>query len=171
MMRRCTSVLQHLSMPAMLISTGIVGIMTATVAVASSLAPATLAPAPAVPAVASPATGGLQVLFGLIVVLGLLAGAAWLLKRYGPVRGVGSSNIKIIGGVSVGNRERVIVVEVADQWIVVGVAPGQVSALSTMPRQEDASPIASTAARGANAPASNFSGWLKQTIDKRNGIR
>ena len=113
----------------------------------------------------APASAGnlIQVLLGLVVVLALMAGTAWILKRMG-VAGVGANNVaKVIGGVSVGNRERVVVVEVADQWIVVGVAPGRVNALSTMPRQE-------TAAISEETPgAKNFSAWLKQTIEKRNG--
>jgi flagellar protein FliO/FliZ len=114
---------------------------------------------------AAPASPGnlIQVLLGLVVVLALMAGAAWTLKRMG-VAGVGANNVaKVIGGVSVGNRERVVVVEVADQWIVVGVAPGRVNALSTMPRQE-------TAPMSEGIPGTkNFSAWLKQTIEKRNG--
>jgi flagellar protein FliO/FliZ len=132
-------------------------------------------PATATPYASTAAGGGLQVLFGLIVVLGLMAGAVWLLKRFGPTRSPGSADIKVVGGVSVGNRERVVVVEVGDQWIVVGVAPGQVNALSTLPRQSHASAPSLEAAdtdrtgRIAGEPAKNFSSWLKQTIDKRNG--
>lgn len=112
----------------------------------------------------APASAGslLQVLFGLIVVLALMAGAAWMMKRMGVAGGAAGNVAKIVGGVSVGNRERIVVVEVADQWIVVGVAPGRVSAVSTMPRQE----IPHTAPAPADAP--NFASWLKQTIDKRN---
>ncbi|MDQ9170827.1 flagellar biosynthetic protein FliO [Oxalobacteraceae bacterium R-40] len=116
-------------------------------------------------AAAPTATGsGLQVLFGMVVVLGLLMGVAWWLKRFGPVRGTGNSAAKIVGGVSVGTRERVMVVEVGDQWIVIGVAPGSVNALSTMPRQEHVPQDDMQ----MQSP-SNFSGWLKQTIDRRNG--
>ena len=113
----------------------------------------------------SGSTGGvLQVLFGLIFVLGLMAAAAWLLKRFGAARIASSgATARVIGGVSVGGRERVVVVEIADQWIVVGVAPGRVNALTTMPRQE-------VFAAPAMPPISkNFSTWLKQTIEKRNG--
>jgi flagellar protein FliO/FliZ len=125
-----------------------------------------LATLPAHAAEAAPAGNLLQVLAGLVAVLALMAGAAWLLKRMG-VAGVAGNNVaRVVGGVSVGNRERVVVVEIADQWIVVGVAPGRVSALSTMPRQE--TPTTTLAHPGA-APAPNFSAWLKQTIDKRNG--
>jgi len=116
-------------------------------------------------AAAAPASAGslLQVLVGLVVVLALMGGAAWTLKRMG-MAGTGSNSVaRVVGGVSVGNRERVVVVEVGEQWIVVGVAPGRVNALSTMPRQE----TAAIAPQGDNAK--NFSAWLKQTIDKRNG--
>ena len=111
------------------------------------------------------AGGFFQVLLGLLAVLAVLGAIAWLLKRFNLSRIAGNAPVKIIGGVSVGNRERVIVVEVADQWIVVGVAPGQVNALSTLARPEDA-------AMPAPAPSlqagDNFATWLKQKIDKRN---
>lgn len=114
-------------------------------------------------AVPSSASGLFQVLLGLIVVLGLLAGTAWIIRHLGLARPSSASAVKIIGGASVGTRERIVLVEVADQWIVVGVAPGSVNALTTMPRQEgyaqtDPAPV-----------GKNFSAWLKQTIEKRNG--
>jgi flagellar protein FliO/FliZ len=109
----------------------------------------------------------LQTIVGLVLVLGLLAGLAWFLKRFGPKAGGGSANLHIVGALNLGGRERIIVVEVGDQWIVVGASPGRVNALVTMPRQEGG------ALHGASlhphaAPASSFSEWLKQTIDKRN---
>ncbi|WP_051516464.1 flagellar biosynthetic protein FliO [Herbaspirillum sp. RV1423] len=118
------------------------------------------ASAPALPS----STGSVfTMLLGLVAVLALMAGIAWLFKRSGLVQGANSNAVaKIIGGVSVGTRERVMVIEVADQWIVIGVAPGRVNTLATMPRQEHVAASASTA-------SANFSSWLKQTIDKRNG--
>lgn len=123
----------------------------------------------AAPAAASaPDSAGslLQVLFGLVAVLGLMAGAAWLLKRLnGAGTGPGSA-VRIVGGVSVGSRERVLVLEVGEQWIVVGVGAGRVNALSTMPRQAD------TAIAAPAAPAGpNFSGWLRQISERRNASR
>lgn len=114
---------------------------------------------------ATPTTASLlQVLLGLIAVLALMAGAAWLLKRFGAARGSGNSVVRIVGGVSVGNRERVLVVEVGNQWVVVGVAPGRVNALASMPCQENPAPPDSGA-----PPVKSFSAWLKQTADKRHG--
>lgn len=118
-------------------------------------------PAAVVPSATS-AGNLLQVLLGLIVVLGLMALLAWVLRRFNAGKALGNSDIRIIGGVSVGTRERVVVVEIADQWIVVGVAPGRVNALATMHKQEVS--VATDA-----VPAKNFSNWLAQTLDKRNG--
>lgn len=129
------------------------------------LAACSMAHAAETAAPASSAGGLFQVLLGLVVVLGLMAAAAWSIRRMGLVKNTSASNVKIVGGVNVGNRERVLVVEVADQWIVVGVAPGRVNALSTMPKREmPAAPVAPM----ADAGPQNFSAWLKQTIDKRN---
>lgn len=78
----------------------------------------------------------LQVLLGLLFVLALLAGAAWMLRRVGQVPGLGNRAIKTIGAAAVGTRERVVLLEVSGTWILIGVAPGQVRALATMPRGE-----------------------------------
>jgi flagellar protein FliO/FliZ len=111
-------------------------------------------------------TGGvLQTIFALMFVLALLVGAAWALKRFGPKNfGGGNSNVKLVGALSVGARERILVVEVGEQWIVVGASPGRMNALATMPRQES-----TEAAVNTPLPTANFAAWLKQTIDKRDG--
>jgi flagellar biosynthetic protein FliO len=128
-----------------------------------------VSPAPAPGPVTMPAgstTGSLlQTLFALIVVLAVLGALAWFLKRYGPKAGGGGANLRIVGSLNLGGRERLLVVEVGNQWIVVGASPGRVNALATMPKQEG---IEGTAALAQHAPSANsFADWLKQTIDKR----
>ena len=148
-------------------------------AVAADAVPAA-APAPAPVPVAAPsaqvtmpsgsATGSLlQTMFALIAVLALLAAMAWFLKRYGPRTGGGTANLRIVGSLGLGGRERLLVVEVGDQWIVVGASPGRVNALATMPRQDGATAAAgeATLSPHTQGPANNFADWLKQTIDKR----
>lgn len=79
--------------------------------------------------------GLLQATLGLALVLGMIVAVAWVVKRLTPgsLRGTGVP-LTIVASQSVGQRERVVVVEVADQWLVLGVAPGRVSALSTLPK-------------------------------------
>lgn len=119
--------------------------------------------APAIAPAISPVGGLFQILFGLIAVLAIMAFAAWSYKKIGPVTTSNQLPVKVIGGVSVGNREKIMVVEVADQWIVVGVTSNQINTLSTLPKQEQF-----LDEQKAINPSEQFSTWLKRTIDKRN---
>jgi len=117
------------------------------------------------PPPAAPGAGSLmQTTLALLFVLALLVGGAWFLKRFGP-RNLGGAGgtVKLVGSLSLGTRERILVVEVGEQWIVVGASPGRMNALATMPRQEN-----SEAAVPATLQTANFAEWFKQTIDKRN---
>ena len=108
----------------------------------------------------------MQTIFGLTFVLAMLALFAWAMKRFGPRPQAGAAGLRIVGALNLGGRERLMVVEIGDQWIVVGASPGRVNALATMPKQEAAP---GEATLNPYAPsATSFSEWLKQTIDKRN---
>jgi flagellar biosynthetic protein FliO len=138
------------------------------------VAPRPVTPGPAVPPVAMPAgssTGSLlQTLSALIVVLAVLGALAWFLKRYGPKVGGGNANLRVVGSLNLGGRERIVVVEVGNEWIVVGASPGRINALATMPRQDvqNGDTHSANAALAPHAPAAHsFADWLKQTIDKR----
>jgi flagellar protein FliO/FliZ len=128
-------------------------------------APAAL-PAPSAPSAPSATGSLLQTTLALLFVLALLVGLAWFLKRFGPKNfGGGSNTVRLVGALSVGARERILVVEVGEQWIVVGASPGRMNALATMPRQE----LPDHAPAPAGLQGANFAEWFKQTIEKRNG--
>lgn len=77
-----------------------------------------------------------QALVGLLIVLGMLYGFFWLLRRFGPVQSGAQGVVKVVGGVMLGPRERLVVVEVENTWVLVGVASGHVSALHTLAKPE-----------------------------------
>ncbi|SHG44571.1 flagellar biosynthetic protein FliO [Massilia sp. CF038] len=122
-------------------------------------------PQPAQPPVATSAGNLVQTITGLLLVLGALALFAWGMKRFGPKAQAGAGGLRIVGGLNLGGRERIVLVEVGDQWIVVGASPGRVNALATMPRQET---VPAPLSGDTQVPASSFAAWLKQTIDQRN---
>ena len=70
-----------------------------------------------------------QTLLGLIAVLALIVGLAWGIKRFGRLPGTGNSNIRVEGGVSLGPRERAVLLNVDGTRLLVGVAPGRVQTL------------------------------------------
>jgi flagellar protein FliO/FliZ len=83
-----------------------------------------------------PVMGLLQVVFALLLVLGAIGVFAWLMRRFVPGHGAGGGVLKVVGGVMVGPRERLVVVEVGDTWLLVGVAASNVRLVHSMPRPE-----------------------------------
>jgi len=76
-----------------------------------------------------------KVIWGLFVVIAIIIALAWLLKRMTHIQTGGLSVAHIVGAVSVGTRERVVVLEIANRWIVVGVAPGQITAIANLDKE------------------------------------
>ncbi|MBU9563263.1 flagellar biosynthetic protein FliO [Burkholderia multivorans] len=113
-------------------------------AIASSVVVGSAAPSLGVGAV-------LQTLVGLAVVIGLVFGCAWLARRFGfqPARRGGP--LKLVSSVAVGAKESATIVEIGDTWLVLGVAPGNVRLLHTLPAGSAA--VASTDAAAGIAPS------------------
>jgi flagellar protein FliO/FliZ len=86
--------------------------------------------------------GMLRATLGLALVLALIFGAGWVMRRLAPARAGGHGPLRVIGTQALGTRERIVLVEVGDQWLVVGVAPGSVQGLATLPRGELPPPAA-----------------------------
>ncbi|AYY98757.1 flagellar biosynthetic protein FliO [Burkholderia multivorans] len=93
----------------------------------------------------------LQTLVGLAVVIGLVFGCAWLARRFGfqPARRGGP--LKVVSSVAVGAKESATIVEIGDTWLVLGVAPGNVRLLHTLPA--GSAVVASTDAAAGIAPS------------------
>jgi flagellar protein FliO/FliZ len=116
------------------------------------------------PAAAPGAVTGqiLSLVIGMAVVLAVIAAAAWLLKRIAPRTYGSSSVLRVVAGAAVGQRERVVIIEIGSTWLVLGVAPGCVNTLHQMPRAADG--------ERALAPPdaqSSFAQWLRKFMEKR----
>jgi flagellar protein FliO/FliZ len=98
--------------------------------------PTIAAPEAPAPAPAGGASGLLQAGLGMLLVLGLIFLCAWAARRFGLQRFGGAGAVKVVASAMVGQRERVVVVEVAGTWLVLGVAAGRVNALHTMTAQD-----------------------------------
>lgn len=102
----------------------------------------------------------LQTALGLAVVIGVLFLAAYLLRKLNGGRGFGSNGpLRVVGGLMIGTRERIVLVEVGDTWLVVGLVPGQIRTLHTLPKGELKTP-----GDGDRL----FAQWLKQITERRN---
>ena len=77
-----------------------------------------------------------QIIFSLLLVLAAIVLVAWLLKRMNVAQQGSGNLLKILGGVAIGQRERIVLVEVKDTWLIIGVGPGQIRTLHTLQKQE-----------------------------------
>ncbi|MBI0326818.1 flagellar biosynthetic protein FliO [Burkholderia plantarii] len=96
----------------------------------------------------------MQTLVGLAVVIGLVFGCAWLARRFGFQPAKRGGALKVVASVAVGGKESATVVEIGDTWLVLGVAPGNVRLLHTLPAGSPGIASATSATADGGAPAS-----------------
>lgn len=104
-------------------------------ALAASMAVLAAEPTAATTVGSTPAgLGGqvLQLVLGLLLVVGLIFFLAWLLRR---VQGVGPGNgqvIEVLGSRAIGPRDRLLLVQVGKEQILLGHSPGDIKALHVL---------------------------------------
>ncbi len=76
--------------------------------------------------------GLLGAVFALLLVLGLIIGLAWLLKRMPGSGFRPADGLRVVASLTVGTKERVVVVDVNGEQLLLGVSPGGVRALHTL---------------------------------------
>lgn len=105
-----------------------------------------------------------QIIFSLLLVLAAVVLVGWLLKRMNLSQQGAGNQLKMIGGIAIGQRERIVLVELDDTWIVVGVGPGQIRTLHTCakPEGETAIPDPAASAESAGKFSALLSSMLKQ---------
>lgn len=133
----------------------------------SLLSPAIAFSAEAVNKTAAPSASDSlgRMVFGTVVVLLVIAGIAWVLRRVLPGQGLSQTGvIKQVGGVQLGPRERVVVLEVSGRWLVVGVSPGQMTALGEVEPQVAAPVITNTSSSHGIDPQASFAVRLQQAM-------
>jgi flagellar protein FliO/FliZ len=77
-----------------------------------------------------------QVSLALAFVIGLIVFSAWLVRRLSLLPMSNGQTLRVVSGVMVGSKERVVVVEVEGNWLVLGVTPSAVNLLHTMDAPE-----------------------------------
>lgn len=73
----------------------------------------------------------LQVLLGLLFVLGLVFAAAWLMRRVGQGTFTAGNQIKVMAAMPLGTRERVVLVDVGGQQLLLGITATSINTLHT----------------------------------------
>ncbi len=75
------------------------------------------------------ATSLVQMIIALIFVLVAVVMLGWFSKRFIGASRSSGGKIKILSGTSVGSREKLMLIQVGEEQMLIGVAPGRVSKL------------------------------------------
>jgi flagellar protein FliO/FliZ len=106
-----------------------------------------------------------QTTFALAAVLLVIWGCAYLLRKLQMGRAGPSNLIQLKAISALGPREKVALIEVSGQLILVGVAAGQVSHIATLQKTTDTD----SAGGETSAPAPfNAKSWLDTYLRKNN---
>ncbi len=70
--------------------------------------------------------------FGLLIVLGIFFFCIWGLRKLNGVVVNGPEKMRVVGGLSLGMREKVILLQVGKKQLVLGVTPGRIDTLHVL---------------------------------------
>ena len=98
-----------------------------------------------------------QTILGLMVVVAVIVAVAWLLRRVSQMQAGVQGALKVVAGLSLGARERVVLMQVGEKQLLLGVAPGRIDMLYVLEQ-----PL--PAAGGGVSAELDFSARLKQVL-------
>lgn len=147
---------------ARLVARGVIAVLAGTLSGAVSALGTT---APRAPVDALSWSSIFSVLFGLAIVVAMLLGAAWLLRRLQRVQGGAAGGaIRIVDQLPLGMKDRLLLVRVGDQQVLIGVSTGQMRALHAWQSGEAPADGEDRSLSQALPPASPFMDQLKAAL-------
>lgn len=105
-----------------------------------------------------------QMLFALAFIVGLLLLAAWLIKRSGMVQGRFNGQLAVLASVSVGQREKVVLIRVGQTQLLVGVTTSEIRLLHQLEE-----PIVIDSISEQKPITETFAQKLNQVLNKSQG--
>ncbi|WP_416361411.1 flagellar biosynthetic protein FliO [Marinobacter sp.] len=66
---------------------------------------------------------------GLVAVIAVIYGCAWLIRRMTGMAGMNNNAIRVVSVLAIGTRERIALVEVGGQQLLLGITPGSIRTL------------------------------------------
>ena len=103
-----------------------------------------------------------QVAIGLVFVLAAIFGASWLVKRYGRFPSIPTSKLRVLASLSVGQRERIVLLQVGEEQLLLGVTSQAVQVLHKLDE-----PLPTAAPPQRKEPMLSFSRRLQDELNDR----
>jgi flagellar protein FliO/FliZ len=91
-------------------------------------------------------------LVALVFVLALIPVSMWLLKRFGGGQPSANAGLRVVAQLPLGPRERIVVIEAGERWLLLGVTAASINRVGTLPKG-DANALAGSATSFASLMA------------------
>ncbi len=91
----------------------------------------------------------MQLVLGLLVVILCIVALAWFTKKMNRFHSITDDSLKVITGISMGTREKIVLLQVGEEQLLVGVSPGRINKLHVL-----ATPITATDLNKSNSETS-----------------
>ena len=101
----------------------------------------------------------LKLTLGLVAIVLLIFVLAWLMKKMQLTQFSQNGLIQIVSAISVGHRDRIALIQVGEEQVLVGLTPGRIHTLHTLKSRVDITP--SSVSGGAS-----FSDKFKQVLQQ-----
>ena len=96
---------------------------------------------------------------GLAVVLSIFFACVWFMKKTGALPAQTKDNMQVVGGLSLGMREKLVLVQVGEKQIVLAVTPGKIDNLLVLDGEDQL-----YQEKQSDVAKSDFSNKLKQMM-------
>lgn len=106
----------------------------------------------------------MQLTLGMAVVLVGIVALAWLLRRVNRLQSAAGGNLRVLGGMALGARERLVLVQVGETQLLLGVAPGRVQTLHVLDQALSEAPDAP-----GESGLESFKTRLQAAVRRRSG--
>lgn len=85
----------------------------------------------------APAQQLVKMTVGLLIVLLTIFAVAYLVQRYSRLSAVGRGDMNVVSSLAVGSKERIVLLQVGKQQVLLGVTPQHISTLHVLPENID----------------------------------
>ena len=73
-----------------------------------------------------------QVVWALLFVIAAIVGLSYLAKKMNVIPGTGNDLIKVVGGITLNNKDRLLLVQIGEEQLLLGATPGRINKIHKM---------------------------------------
>ena len=95
---------------------------------------------------------------GLVAVIAVIYGCAWIIRRMNGMTGMNNNAIKVVSVMAIGARERIALIEVGGQQILLGITPSAIRTLHVFDE-----PVVEAGSAGSRDFARRLQGMIGKT--------